>query len=62
MDKVRRIFSTGRAHDGSAAASNNNGPTAESLAKSASNTFGIPGRTTFSAAWKIKFNAYPFCL
>lgn len=44
MDRVRRILSTTKAHNSSTATANanNNGPTIDTLAKSASNTFGIP--------------------
>ena len=59
MDRVRRIFSISRAdkNGNTNATSNNNGSTIDNLAKSASNTFGIPGRTTFNAASKIESDA-----
>ena len=64
MDRVRRILSTTKAHNSSTATANanNNGPTIDTLAKSASNTFGIPGWTTFNAVPKIKFDTYPFII
>ena len=57
MDKFRRAFSATKMaqQDSNAAASNNNGQAIESLAKSSSNTFGIPVRLQFNPTSMFKF-------
>ena len=57
MDKFRRAFSATKMaqQDSDATASNNNGQAIESLAKSSSNTFGIPVRLQFNPTSMFKF-------
>ena len=56
MDKFRRAFSATKMaqQDSDATASNNNGQAIESLAKSSSNTFGIPVRLQLHPASMFK--------
>ena len=65
MDKFRRAFSATKMaqQDSNITASNNNGQAIESLAKSSSNTFGIPVRLQFNPTSMFKFRTiYVVCV